>query len=415
MSRMKKLRALTKTVSKSHGTKVIGSATNMHKDLPRLLTGSLSLDFALGGGVPVGRTTIFRGGESSAKTTTAYRIAGIAQNLCANCLRFVEDLEVVEYEDKDTGELYHEAVGFCDCYQAGIFTPKQYADEKKDDYKDRLKKYEENSYEEFRVALFDIEGDMDFEWAGILGIDVRRLLYSRPATAEEAIDVYDEIVRTGSVDLVILDSIALMAPSEEVEKTASDQQQGLQARIMGKFTRKLVATINDAIKDYGRLPTQIWINQERQKIGISFGDNSVMPGGKAQLFFYAIILKMWASKWEKENFNHGMIEEHKQDMATSVRVNFVTDKNKTFTPKVGGMYRMLVSGPNKGHIDELKFVLAQAEKFGFYRTEGDVTKKKWYVGDEEYKTKKEAMDRINEPAVMNDMKRRLLEKMLGAA
>ncbi len=411
-SGLKKLRIVKKAVAKGTGGRAIGMAINMHRDLPRIKTGSLALDFSLGGGIPAGRTTVLWGGESSGKTSTMYRIAGIAQGLCANCFREVNDLEVVEDVDSETGEVEYYATGTCDCYQKNLFTPKQYHDEKVDEFKKRLNEYKANSFEEFRVALFDFEGDMDFEWAETLGMDVRRLVYMRPDTAEEAIDVYEEVLRSGEVHLALLDSIALMSPSEEVEKSAHDLQQGLQARIMGKFTRKLASVTNSAVNDYGRLPTQIWINQERQKIG-GYGGGKVQPAGKALLFFAAAIVYTYKQKGERvTNINDGFIAEHKQEMMKDVLINFKIEKNKTFTEGLTGMYRMTVAGENKGAIDELKYVLAMAEKHGMYSTEGVGAKKRWRLGDEEYSKKGDVMARVMELEVFEGLKKALLEKML---
>lgn len=409
--RLKKLRLAKKSITKQSGANSVGMAVNLHRDLPRLKTGSLSMDRALGGGIPIGKATIFNGTESSAKTTTMYRIAGLAQNICANCYREVDDLEVVEDIDDETGEVEYVAVATCDCYNKGIFVPRQLNGEKTDEFKARLKRYTENSYEEYRVALFDVEGDMDTDWAQCQGMDIRRLIYSRTDTMEEAIDTYDEVLRTGSVDLILLDSIALMAPSEEVEKSANESQMGLQARLMGKFTRKLAATNNSAIKDFGRTPTHIWINQLRQKIG-GYG-GSVMPAGRSQLFFASVIIKFWQTKGDVENVNEGMIAEHKQERLTGIVVNFKVDKNKTHTQGFTGSYRLCVTGENKGKVDELKFVLAQAEKFGLYRTDGAGSKKRWFIGDEEYSKKSDAMARITDPDVLKEMTRVLLSKMIG--
>lgn len=413
-SRLLYLKKMKGNIIKAHGDKMLGSVRDIHLDLPRISTGSLSLDFGLGGGVSVGRCTLLRGPESSGKTYTAYMIAAEAQNLCANCLRRVSDLRVEERIDSGTGECEKYAIATCDCYNKGIFKPIQYKDEKKEEYKERLKGYEDNSYEEFRVALVDIEGGMDQEWASCIGVDLERMLYMRPDNAETAIDIYDELLRTGAVDLIILDSIALMSPSEEIENSAVKQQQGLQARLMGKFTRKLAATISSASREFGRLPTQVWINQEREKIGIMFGDNTVLPAGKAQLFYVSAIIKFWSSKWEKDNFNEGMIAEHEMSIGRRVRINFKLIKNKTGPSQTTGSYLLNVSGENKGKIDEVKFVVAQAERFGLYRVEKDGAKKKYWVGDEEYKTAKAAQERMTEPFTFAELKKMILEKMLGA-
>jgi len=405
MARNSKLKKLRLAVNKEHGKGALGIPSRVV--LQRLTTGSLSFDRALGGGLPVGRTIIFRGSESSGKTTAAYRCMGVAQDLCANCLRPVNELKFV-----DVGDGEREAVGECDCYAKGLFAAKQYPDEKADEYKERIARYKTNSYEEFRVALVDPEGSWDVEWAERLGVDPTRLLYICPDSAEEAGDVYDEVLRTGEIDLIVLDSIAMMTPSVEIEKSLVEQQQGLQARIFGKFTRKVVAATNTVVREYGRLPTQLWINQERQKIGISFGDNTVLPAGLAQLFAASVIVKMWASKWQREVRDDDLIKEHQTEIASKVRMNFKVTKNKTAPAMQTGSYELWIAGDKAGEIDELKYFVAMAEKFGLYKDEGKGTKRRWIVGDEEYKTLKAAMARLQEPAVYQAMRAMMLKKLL---
>ena len=406
MARNSKLKVLKKLVNDKHGAGTMSTAMYV-MDMPRLSTGSLSFDRALGGGIPAGRTTIFRGSESSGKTTNAYRVLGLAQNICANCYRPVHELEFVE----DKGDF--SAVGECDCFQGGLFETKQYPDEKNDEYKARIKEYEKNSYEEYRVALIDMEGAYDKEWAAKLGVDDRRLVYVRPDTAEEAMDIYDNLLRTGEVDLLVLDSIAAMTPSTEVTESLEKWQQGLQARLMGKFSRKTQSGANSVAKEYKRLPTQLWINQEREKIGVMFGDNKVMPAGLAQLFAASIIVKMWPSKWEKEVMDADLIKDYQMDIGTRVRMNFKVTKNKTAPAMQAGSFDMFTTGKEAGQIDQSKYIMALAEKFGLFGSVGDGAKKMWKVGNKEFKTKKEAVEHITDPVVFRDVYDVLLKHLLG--
>lgn len=405
MGRNARLKVLGKLINEKHGSGTIGLA-NTVKEMPRLSTGSLSFDRALGGGVPVGKLTTFRGQESSGKTSAAYRVIGLAQKLCANCFR---PNDHISYEEND-GEIV--AVGYCDCYKEGLFITKRYPDESVDVFKDRIKGYKENSFDEFRVALVDVEHDFDIEWAGRLGVNSDRLLYASPDTAEQAIDIYDSILRTGQVDLMVLDSVAAMAPSEEIRKSAEELQQGLQARLMGKFTRKVTSAMNAVSREYHRFPAQIWINQLREKIGMLFGDNRVQPGGKSQLFTANVIVDMWSSKWQKERRDTDLKEDFRSEIGSMVRMNVKTLKNKTAPPLQSGSYDMIVSGENAGQVDELKYFLAMAEKFGLYMEEGSGAKKRWHVGDEKYKTKKDAMARVSEPETYSKMREIILGKML---
>ncbi len=410
MARNPKLDVLKSAIRKEHGRVAISMA-NVIKEVPRISSGSLSFDRALGGGFPAGRSTILRGPESSGKTVTAYRTIGEAQKLCANCFRPARDLEFYEEEDSD-GEIVTVADGYCDCYKIGLMKTIQYPEEKIPDYKKRLKELEENSFEEFRVALLDVEDVYDPSWASRLGVDGRRLLYLKPYTAEQATDLYDDLIRTAAVHMIVLDSIAALAPKEEIEKSAYESTQALMARVMGKFTRKEVSAVNYVSQYYRKLPTRIWINQEREKLGVMYGDNTVMPAGKAQLFAGSVIVKMWASKWEKEVQDQDLKADFQSEIGTKVRINFKTEKNRTAPPKQKGSYTMWVSGENAGKVDELKYFLAMAEKLDLLKTEGEGNKKKWFVGDEEYTKKSDAISRIQEPETYDFMRKVILKRML---
>jgi len=399
-----KLDALKKKVNKeSEGTIVSAEKIQI---MPRLRTGSVAFDRALFGGIPVGRTTILRGMESSGKTEKLYRIIGLAQKLCANCYRPVADLEVYE-EDGNWM-----AKGTCDCYAGGLCETKQYPDETIPEYKARIKEWKVNSFEEFRVYLLDIEHGMDKPWATRLGVDLRRLGYSRPDTAEEAADLYDMLMRTAEVDLLALDSIAAMTPSTEVEESTVKWQQGLGARLMGKFTRKVQSSANSVAREYGRLITQIWINQEREKIGVMFGDNKVMPYGNAQLFAASVIVKCWASKWEREDVDKDLIQDFQSKTGTRVQMNFKITKNKTAPAMTDGSYKLWIGADRAGEVDEEKYILALAEKYHMFAEIPAGNKKEWRLGDEKFKTKKAALARLYEPAVYQKVTGMLLDHLL---
>ncbi|MBN2258379.1 MAG: hypothetical protein JW704_11275, partial [Anaerolineaceae bacterium] len=342
------------------------------------------------------------------KTATVYRAIGIAQNVCANCLRYVHDLE---FEQVDGQKV---AVGVCDCYRTGLFSPVQYPDEKVPEFKERMKQYKENSYEEFHAALLDVEKDFDPDWAAKLGVDPSRLYYVQPDTMEIAIDIYDDLFRTAEVDLLVVDSIAAMAPSVEIEKSAEEWQQGLQARLMGKMTRKTTAGATVRAKAYGRFPTQIWINQLREKIGgSSFVDNRVMPAGNSQLFTASVIMDMWTSKWEKEVLDPELPEDLRSQIGTKVRVTGKVLKNKTAPALQVGSYDLIVAGDEAGRIDELKYLLAQAEKYKLFEVLEEGKKKTWRVGDETFEKKGDAISRMLEPKTYWTMRDILLQYMTG--
>lgn len=407
-----KLKVLKSAIRKEHGNAAISMASTV-REMPRISSGSLSLDRALGGGFPAGRATILRGEESSGKTVTAYRAIGVAQNLCANCFRPAQGLDFYEEEDED-GEIIVAAAGHCDCFEKGLMKTIQYPEENIPEYKKRIKGLKENSYQEFRVALMDVEDVYIPDWAERLGIDGRRLLYLKPYTGEQATDLYDDLLRTGAVHMIVLDSIAALSPKEEIEKSAYEATRALMARNMGIFTRKEISATNYISQYYRQLPTRIWINQEREKLNVQYGDNTVMPAGKAQLFAGSVIVKMWASKWEKEVQDADLKADFQSEIGTRVRINFKTLKNRTAPAYQKGSYTMWVAGENAGKIDEEKYFVAMAEKLGLFRVKEEGRKKIWFLGDERYDKKGDALARMREPSTYAEMRRIILGKMLKA-
>lgn len=384
MKGLDKLRALSKVVNKSEGagSMTFGVGT---VDCKRITTGSISLDIALGGGMPAGRIILVSGEESSGKTTLAYRTAGHAQELCANCYRIVE-FDVVEYDD-DEGVIYAQE-GHCDCYKKGLITTTQHPDENKADYAARLKAYEKNSYEPFRVALIDIEGSIDRSWAEMLGFDHRLMVYARPPSAEQAIDVHEALLRTGAVDMIIIDSIAALTPRAEIEESVVKLQQGLQARLVNKFMRKTVSSQNDVLRAYGKPVTCLMINQIREKIGVMFGDNRTEPGGRGQKFAASVHMRMWAGQFDKNEVS--LPGKEKMGYSTHARFSFKVEKNKTAPPKRTGSFMMAF---DTGEIEEVDFIYKLAEQMGEISKEGS----KWVLGVKEFPTQKAIKQCLSTP------------------
>lgn len=132
------------------------------------------------------------------------------------------------------------------------------------------------------IALFvDAEHALDTEYARALGVNVDKLYVSQPTTGEEALEIMDNIIRSGSVDIVVLDSVAALVPKAEIEGEMGDTFVGVQARMMSQALRKLGGNINKSNT------VAIFINQLREKIGVMYGNPETTPGGRA--------LKFWAS------------------------------------------------------------------------------------------------------------------------
>jgi recombination protein RecA len=132
------------------------------------------------------------------------------------------------------------------------------------------------------VAFIDAEHALDPTYAGKIGVNTDDLLLSQPDTGEQALEICEMLVRSGAIDLVIIDSVAALVPKAEIEGEMGDVHMGLQARLMSQAMRKLTGTVS---KSHAMI---IFINQVRDKIGVMFGDPTTTTGGRA-LKFYASI------------------------------------------------------------------------------------------------------------------------------
>ena len=137
------------------------------------------------------------------------------------------------------------------------------------------------------VAFIDAEHALDPVYAKALGVDIDELLISQPEYGEQAMEIADMLVRSGAVDLIVVDSVAALVPKTEIDGEMSDQQMGLQARLMSKALRKLTATLNKS------KTTMIFINQIRDKIGgFGFGPQTTTTGGKALKFYASVRMEV---------------------------------------------------------------------------------------------------------------------------
>ncbi|MDO4482099.1 MAG: recombinase RecA [Bacillota bacterium] len=131
-----------------------------------------------------------------------------------------------------------------------------------------------------KAAFIDAEHALDPEYAARLGVDVNELIVSQPDTGEQALEICEVLVRSGAVDVVVIDSVAALVPKAEILGEMGDSHVGLQARLMSQALRKLAGAINKSNT------SAIFINQLREKVGVMFGNPEVTTGGKA-LKFYA--------------------------------------------------------------------------------------------------------------------------------
>jgi recombination protein RecA len=144
------------------------------------------------------------------------------------------------------------------------------------------------------AAIIDAEHAFDQFYAKSLGVDVENLLISQPDNGEQALEIADNLIRSGAIDIIVVDSVAALTPKAEIEGEMGDSQMGLQARLMSKALRKLTASINKAHT------TCIFINQLREKIGVMFGNPETTTGGNALKFYSSIRLDIRRSSQIKD-------------------------------------------------------------------------------------------------------------------
>jgi recombination protein RecA len=134
------------------------------------------------------------------------------------------------------------------------------------------------------AAFIDAEHALDPDYAQKLGVDTDALLVSQPDTGEQALEIADMLIRSGAIDIIVIDSVAALVPRAEIEGEMGDSHVGLQARLMSQALRKLTGTINSTNT------TMIFINQLREKIGVMFGSPETTTGGKALKFYASVRL-----------------------------------------------------------------------------------------------------------------------------
>lgn len=132
------------------------------------------------------------------------------------------------------------------------------------------------------AAFIDAEHALDPVYAHHLGVDTERLLISQPDSGEQALSICEQLVRSGAVDMIVIDSVAALVPKQEIEGDIGDQSVGLQARLMSKALRKLTGIISKS------RTIVIFINQIREKVGIMFGNPETTTGGRALKFYSSI-------------------------------------------------------------------------------------------------------------------------------
>jgi recombination protein RecA len=207
------------------------------------------------------------------------------------------------------------------------------------------------------VAYIDAEHALDPSYAANCGVNVDDLLISQPDTGEQALEITEALVRSGAVDVIVIDSVAALVPQAEIEGQMGDAHVGLQARLMSQALRKLAAAI-------GKAGTAVvFINQLREKVGIVFGNPEVTPGGRALKFYSSVRIDLRRIETLKQG-----------DVAIGNMVRAKVVKNKIAPPfKTAQFDIMFDRGISKeGNLVDMGVELGIVKKTGAFFSYGDV-------------------------------------------
>ena len=237
------------------------------------------------------------------------------------------------------------------------------------------------------VAFIDVEHALDPVYAGALGVNVDELLVSQPDTGEQALEITEALVRSGAIDVIVVDSVAALVPKAEIEGEMGDSHVGLQARLMSQALRKLTGAISKSNC------VAIFIPQLREKVGVMFGSPEVTPGGRALKFYSSVRLDI--RKVETLKVGGEMVGSH-----TKVKVV----KNKVAPPfreaEFDIMYGKGIS--KEGEIVDLGVRAEIIQKSGSWFSYGD---RRLAQGRDKVKQLL-----IEEPALREELEKAIMEK-----
>ncbi len=242
------------------------------------------------------------------------------------------------------------------------------------------------------AAVIDAEHAFDPGYAAKLGVDINELLISQPDNGEQALEIADNLIRSGAIDIIVIDSVAALTPKAEIEGEMGDSKMGLQARLMSQALRKLTANINKT------KTCVIFINQLREKIGVMFGNPETTTGGNALKFYASVRLDIRRI---------GQIKDGEEAQGNHTRVKVV--KNKVAPPfKKAEFDIMYGEGISKtGEIVDLGVELNIIKKSGSWFSYGET---KLGQGREGVKTILK-----DNPELAQELEAKILETITGPA
>jgi recombination protein RecA len=238
------------------------------------------------------------------------------------------------------------------------------------------------------AAFIDAEHALDPDYAQKLGVDTDALLVSQPDTGEQALEIMDMLIRSGAIDIVVVDSVAALVPRAEIEGEMGDSHVGLQARLMSQALRKITGALNQA------KTTAIFINQLREKVGVMFGSPETTSGGKALKFYSSVRLDVRRIETLKDGTD-----------AVGNRTRIKVVKNKMSPPFKVAEFDILygVGISREGSLIDLGVEQGIVRKAGAWYT---------YEGDQLGQGKENARNFLKENAdLANEIEKKIKEKL----
>jgi recombination protein RecA len=331
---------ILKKIRKDHGDNIAKIGGLDFVDVPRIPTGIFPLDLAMGGGWPQGKCCIIYGPESSNKTNVAIKTIVEAQRM----------------------------------------------------------------WPEKKVVFVDAEHALDLKWATQLGVDTERLIVILPECAEQAVNFIESFIYADDVSLIVLDSIAALITSNELESDAEKAAVGGASLLIGKLYRKVIVSFSKMTNSGATPPTFLAINQIRTKIGVMFGNPETQPGGNPPKFASAMTVRVSGKN---------IVDPKLSTVVPSFKeVNCVLHKWKAPILGTSAVYsmQMIDAGGNiAGHVSDWTTICAYLKELD-YLTKGE--KGGWVLSGTHYATQQAAKEALySDPDLLAELKGLIISEL----